>query len=177
MARASTKQVEEQPELEVLPVVESVTYVPSHGDPSHVVWCGYTFHANVAKEIKGHAAGTEREKLNAHLIDRARDNPSFKVGNAKAARSPAKQPSTAEEYRVYFVEWLKHPSIQHAEDMITRLANDREIQHVCGVGTDDFDFMRDLFMPKLHDLAKQDEMTAQHLSDCWIRHGFNQLPW
>jgi len=177
MARQSTKTVEEQPELEVLPVVEMITYVPGLGDPSHVTWAGHTFHANIAKEVRGHAAGTEREKLNAHLIARARENKLFSVGNAKARRDPAKEPTTAEEYRGYFVEWMKTPSIQHAEDLVARLGRDRDLQHVCGVGTDDFDFMRDLFMPKLHDLAKQDELTQAQLADIWIRHGFNQLPW
>lgn len=177
MGRAATKQVEDQPELEVLPVMEMITYVPGQGDPAHTTWCGHTFHANVPKEIKGHAGGTEREKLNAHLIERARANPSFKVGNAKPARDAAKQPTTAEEYRVYFVEWMKTPSLQHAEDLVARLAKDRELQHLCGVGTDDFDFMRDLFMPKLHDLAKADELTPGQLADVWLRHGFNQLLW
>lgn len=177
MARASTKQVEEQPELEVVPVVETITYVPGPMDPAHVTWCGHIFHANVPKEIRGHAAGNARDQLNANLIESARTNKNFSVGGAKPRRDSTRQPTTAEEYRGYFVEWMKSPVIAHAEDMVAKLAKDRELQHVCGVGADDFDFMRDLFMPKLHDLAKADEMTAQQLSDLWIRHGFNHLPW
>lgn len=177
MAKASAKAVEEQAELMVDPVVETITYIPGQGDPSHVVWCGHTFHANVPKEIRGHATGNARDKLNAELIERARDNKSFAVGNAKPKRDAVKSPNTAEEYRVYFVEWLKDPEIQHAEQLIVRFARDRQVQVACAIGTDDFDMMRDLFVPKLHQLAKGDELTDGHVSDIWVRNGYNVLPW
>lgn len=180
MAKAS-RVVAEEPELIPDPVTEMVTYVPCPMDPVHTTWCGHKFEANIPKEIKGHAAGTEREKLNALLIERARDNKHFRVGNAKAKRDPAKEPSTAEEYRLFIVEWLKSPRFNdpdtHAEDLIARFSKERELRDVCGVGTDDYDFIGNLFMPKLHELAKRDELTEAQLASLWLRYGFNQLPW
>lgn len=180
MARA--QKVAEETELPIDPVTETVTYVPGPMDPSQVAWAGHTFHANVAKEIRGHAAGTEREKLNASLIESARVNPRFTVGGAKPKRNAAKEPTTPEEYRAYFVEWMNQP-FQNAEPgkcadgLIARLAKDRDLQVACGVGTDDFEFMGTLFMPKVHELAKMDELTEAQLGAVWMRHGYNTLPW
>lgn len=173
---ARSPKVVEDNEPVVEPVTESITYVPGPMDPVQVTWAGHVFHANVAKEVRGHAAGTDREKLNATLIESARTNPRFLVGNAKPKRDAAKEPTTAEEYRGYFVEWLKMP-FDHAEDLIARIAKDRELQIGCGVGTDDYDYMQTLFMPKLHELAKRDELNGVQLSAVWIRYGYNMLPW
>lgn len=175
MAKAA--RIIEEPELIPDPVTEIITYVPGPMDPVHTTWCGHKFEANIPKEIKGHAAGTERERLNATLIERARDSKHFRVGNAKPRRDPAKEPTTAEEYRQYFAEWLKLPSFEHAEDLIARFSRDREVQQVCGVGTDDYEFMGRLLTPRLHDLAKRDELTDPQLAAVWLRYGFNQLPW
>lgn len=175
MAKAARIVEESEPVHE--PITETVTYVPGPMDPVRITWCGHTFEANISKEIKGHAGGTEREKLNASLIERARENKHFRVGNAKAKRDPAKDPATAEEYRFYIVEWLKLPSFDHAEDLIARFSKERDLRQVCGVGTDDYDFIGNLFMPKLHELAKRDELTEPQLGAVWLRYGFNQLPW
>lgn len=175
MAKAA--RVLEEPELIPDPVVETITYIPGPMDPVYTTWCGHKFEANIPKEIRGNAAGTEREKLNATLIERARDNKSFRVGNAKPRRDPAKDPTTAEEYRHYIVEWMKSTAFDHAEDLIVRFAKDRDLQHLCGVGTDDYEFIGTLFMPKLHELAKRDELSEPQLGAVWLRHGFNQLPW
>lgn len=174
MGRAARVVEETEPPVE--PVNETITYVPGPMDPSQVVWAGHTFHANVGKDIRGHAAGTEREKLNASLIESARTNPRFTVGNAKPKRDAAREPATPEEYRSYFAEWLKKP-FDHAEELIARFAVDRDLQVICGVGADDYDFMGALLMPKLHELAKGDELTETQLSGGWIRYGYNQLPW
>jgi hypothetical protein len=176
MARASVKQAEEA-ELIPEPVTEMITYLPGPLDPVQVTWGGHVFHANVPKEIRGHAAGSDREKFNLGLIESARANKTFAVGNAKPKRDAIKDPTTAEEYRAYFVEWLKDPRIEHAEPLIERFANDRELQLACGVGTDDFEYMGTLFMPRLYQLAKADELTEQQLAAVWVRHGVNQLPW
>lgn len=159
------------------PVSEMVTYVPGRDDPVQVVWCGHTFVANVPKEIKGHPSGTEREKLNAGLIEAARGNKLFVVGNAKPKRDAVKQPETSEEYRAYFVDWLKASHFDHAEELIQRFAKDRERQASCGVGTDDFEFMATLFMPRLHELARADELNEPQLAAVWVRNGYNTLPW
>jgi uncharacterized protein (DUF736 family) len=177
MARASAKRANEENEESTGPVTESITYLPGDGDPSTVTWCGHTFRANVAKEITGHADGTDREQLNHQLIERARDNPHFKVGDARPKRTGREIPKTAEEYRAYMAAWLQDPSIQHADQLIARFAKDRELQAACEVGSDDFSLLATLFMPKLHEMAKADELTEGQVAQLWINHGINQLPW
>lgn len=177
MARAAAKrEVEDNAETSG-PVTENITYLPGEGDPSTVTWCGHTFRANVPKEVTGNADGTDREQLNYQLIERARDNPSFKVGDARPRRRAIEIPKTADEYRAYLAAWLQDTSMQHADQLIARFARDRELQAACEVGTDDFSFIATLFMPKLHDMAKADELTEGQVAQLWVNHGINQLPW
>jgi hypothetical protein len=68
-------------------------------------------------------------------------------------------------------------TIEHADELIARFAKDRELQLACEVGSDDFAYLGTLFMPRLYDLAKADDLTAQQVSSLWISHGFNVLPW
>lgn len=178
MARA---QVQAQRNIEetatVEPVTETITYVPGEGDPSSIKWCGHTFQANMPKDITGHAEGSEREKLNMQLIERARDNKHFLVGNARVKRDALTEPKTAQEYRAYMVAWLKEPSLDHAEALIARFAKERELREACEVGGDDYSYLETLFMPKLHELAKADELTQGQIASLWVNHGINQLPW
>lgn len=181
MARAARQQAIEETEPAPEPVTETLTYIPGPSDPVQVTWGGHTFKANVPKEVRGWAAGTEREKLNAIVIESARGNRHFIVGNAKPKRDPVKDPETPEEYRGYFTEWLKSPAFSapdtHAEDLISRFAKDRELQAACGVGSDDYEFMQALFVPKLHELAKSDELTEPQVASLWMRFGYNVTPW
>lgn len=159
------------------PVTESITYIPGPMDPSVITWCGHKFQANVPKEITGHAEGTQREQLNMQLITSARDNKHFAVGNARPKRDSGELPKTAEEYRAYMVGWLKQPGVEHAEQLIARFARDRDLQLVCEVGSDDYAYLATLFMPKLHELARADELTDGQVANIWVNHGINQLPW
>lgn len=158
-------------------VTESITYTPGEGDPSTVTWCGHVFRANVPKDIAGHADGSEREKLNFGLIESAKLNKHFLVGNARPKREVNATPKTADEYRAYFVAWLKDPSMDHADKLIARFARDRDLQLTCEVGADDFAYLSTLFMPRLHELAKADELTEAQVASLWINAGVNQLPW
>ncbi|EJN14751.1 hypothetical protein PMI42_01725 [Bradyrhizobium sp. YR681] len=160
-------------------VAETITYVPGQHDPSFVKWCGHTLQANVPKEIKGDPDGSSTEKLNAQMIESAKGNPHFVVGDpSKAQRSPRnKQPKDAKSYRAYFIDWLKDETFETPEELIGRFARDRELQAKCEVGPDDFALMGELFMPKLSDLAKACDMAEAQLAAVWINHGFNQLPW
>lgn len=164
------------------PYTEMVTYTPGPLDPVTAKWCGHVFHANVAKEIKAHADGAERDKLNHHLVERARENKFFLVGTAKdgtakAKRDPQAMPTTAREYVGYMVEWLKDDSIQNAEQLISRFARDRDLRATCDVGTDDYNYLATLFMPKLHELQRMDELSDAQIGSLWVSHGINQLPW
>jgi hypothetical protein len=175
MARAA--RVLDGAELAAEPVTETITYVPGPLDPVTVKWCGHVFQANVGKEIVGHAEGTEREKLNHQLITSARDNKHFMVGDAKPKRDRDTLPKTASEYRAYAVAWLKDPNIEHADQLIARFAKDRDLRTACEVGSDDYAWIATLFMPKLHELARADELTEPQVATMWINHGINELPW
>ncbi len=163
------------------PVTEMVTYLPGEGGPSKTVWGGITFHANVPKELIGNPNGTEREKINAHLIESARMNKFFSIGDTPRPRAKTSLPTTSEEYRSYMIGWLNKAredrSIEHAEQLIERFAKDRELQTACEVGTDDYAYLSTLFNPRLHQLAKGDELNELQVAALWARHGFNVLPW
>lgn len=163
--------------LPAAPVTETITYLPGNGDPPTVKWAGHVFHANVPKDITGHPEGSASEQLNHQLIVGARDNKHFKVGNSRPKREANETPKTAEQYRAYMVGWLQDPSIQHTNELIARFARDRELQAACEVGSDDYSFLATLFMPKLHELAKADELSEQQVAAVWVQNGINQLPW
>lgn len=157
-------------------VTETITYLAGNGDPASVIWCGHTFHANVPKEITGHPEGTKAEQLNHHLIESARNNKTFSVGGRTRKRDARAIPQSAEEYRGYFVDWL-NDDYRSANDLIARFARDRELQTACEVGSDDYAWLGSLFMPKLHELAKADELTEGQVAQLWVNNGINQLPW
>lgn len=161
------------------PVTDTITYIPGNGDPAAVKWGGHTFHANVPKDIKGNPDGSDREQLNHQLIEAARTNPVFRLGSEKGPRRVKGHgtPKSADEYRRYFVGWFNDANIDSAEALISRFAKDRELQAACEVGTDDYAVIRDLFMPKLSDLAKADELSNEQVAGLWLNHGYNQLPW
>jgi hypothetical protein len=158
------------------PVTETVTYCPGREDPVSVEWGGHTFHANVPKEITGHPDGTAAEQINHHIIERARDNRQFMVGDQRKPRDAIAQPVTSDEYKTHMISWMMEP-FRHVEDLIGKFASERNLQAACGVGSDDYDYLGSLFMPKLMALARADEMTELQLAAVWARHGYNVLPW
>ncbi|MDI1265596.1 MAG: hypothetical protein PS018_20305 [bacterium] len=176
MAKSAKATANESPG-ETTSVTEFITYLPGQSDPATVTWCGHTFRANLPKEITGRDGGSEREQLNYDLIERARDNPHFKVEGAKPKRSTRDLPQSADEYRAYIAAWLQDPNLQHADRLIARFAQDRELQAACEVGTSDWSMIGALFMPKLHELAKADELTEGQVAQLWVNAGINQLPW
>ncbi|WP_445222255.1 hypothetical protein ACKWRH_21610 [Bradyrhizobium sp. Pa8] len=159
-------------------IAEKITYVPGQHDPSHVKWGGHVFQANVPKEIKGDPDGTSTEKLNHEIIERAKGNPHFIVGDGKQPRTPReKAPTDAKGYLAYFVGWLKDETFETPEELIARFARDRELQAKCDVGPDDFARVGELFAPRLHELAKACDMSEAQVAAVWVNHGYNQLPW
>lgn len=175
MARTSAKATEETVPSE--PVTETITYVPGEGDPTSVKWCGIVFQANVPKEITGHAGGTDHEQLRYQLIESARANKHFHVGAGRPKRVANSAPKTPVEYRQHMVAWLQDPAIDHAEALIMRMAKERDLREACEVGTDDYAYLSTLFMPKLHELAKADDLTPGQVASLWVSHGFNEMPW
>jgi hypothetical protein len=174
MARRATVIDDIDPPAE--PVTETITYVPGEMDKPSVTWCGHTFKANVPLTITGHAEGSNQDKLNLHMIERARDNKHFTIGGAKKKRDPSAPPETAEQYRSYFAQWMQG-TFDHAEELVERFARDRELQARCQIGTDDYAYIGQLIEPKLHQLATGDDLNDLQIAALWARHGFNVLPW
>ena len=175
MARQQRLIEVDEPPVEA--ITEEITYTPGQHDPLIITWCGQRFEANKPKSITGKADGTKTEQLNHHLIERARENRHFSVGGQRKKRDAAALPTSADGYKAYMVDWLKDPNIQHAEELVARFARDRELQAACEVGTDDYAWLSTLFMPKLHELARGDDLTELQVSSLWARHGINVLPW
>lgn len=181
MARDSASRSKETlPMLEA--VTDTITYVPGDGDPVSVKWGGHIFHANVPKEITGHPDGTQAQQLNHELLTAARSNPHFRRGSEKGERKAAREPRTPAEYRAHFVNWLRDAKADgdegtNVDGLIARFCCDKPLQEACGCGSDDFMFMGELFMPKLHEFAKADGLNDQQVSAAWVNHGVNQLPW
>lgn len=171
MAKAKDEPVAE-------PVTETITYVPGDGDPVTTKWAGQTFHANVPKEIVGLADGTPQQKLNLMIIERAREasQKNFRCASVKAERLTPALPRTAAEYRAYMIGWLGQ-KYESADALIARFAQDKALQVACEVGTDDYAYLGGLFMPKLHELSKAQELTQGQVAHLWVQHGFNTLPW
>lgn len=176
--QAKTAEVGELPTAGY--ITETLTYLPGPMDPPTVVRNGHTFHANVPKEVTGHPEGTKHERINMEIIDSCRNNKFYAVGEYSGPsrrKEAASVPETSDQYRAYMVEWMKNPSIQHADQLIARFVRDRELQLACEVGSDDYSYLSTLFMPKLHDMARADELTEGQIASLWISHGVNQLPW
>ncbi|XUM21063.1 hypothetical protein ACRAVF_27255 [Bradyrhizobium oligotrophicum S58] len=158
-------------------VTAELTYHPGDGDPPSVKWGPHTFHANIAKAITGRDGGTERETLNHHIIQRARDNPHFSVDGQRSKRGKIGTPKDADEYKRYFVGWLKNETFDCVDDLLDRFVRDRNLQISAELAPEDFAWMRDLFNPRLHDLAKADGITEPQIAAAWAARGVNVLPW
>jgi hypothetical protein len=173
-------------EVAAKPYRETITYVPGNGDPVVTLWGGHTFRANEPKELVAHAEGTARERLNHEIIELARDNKHFTVGSGASTRSRRKAAvmvETPEQYRAHLADWMKEvgadgqPVVKSASQLVERFAKERDMRTMAEVGASDYDLIGALFMPKLHDLAKADELTADQVTALWRQHGFNELPW
>ena len=175
--KASSSTADDQLTLEPGIVSAELVYVPGQGDPISVKWGGHTFHANIAKTITGNHDGTEREKVNAHVIERARENPHFTVDGKRPRHAKLDNPKSPDEYKRYFVSWLKNETFDDAGALLDRFVKDRNLQIAADVGPDDFAFMRDLFEPRLYDLMKADGLTDPQVAAMWAARGVNVLPW
>ena len=139
---------------EVLPaeteaVSETVTYLPGPEGPASTKWMGHVFHANAPKTV-----------TNALLIEKARTNRHFKVGAFDPAKDTvetveaAPGPKTSDQYRAHAVAWLK--KMQSVDDLDRKWASEEVLRIKCEVGTDDIDFLRDLFEPYRAELRKRE---------------------
>lgn len=159
----------------------TITYIPGEHDPVKTKWHGLTWDANVPKEVS-------REEV----IEAARSNPWFKVGEFNPATDKPPQagfsgtPSTPEQYRAHFVEWLKKIKVANAEgepnqgaldDLMKRWLSEEHLRQLCDVGPDDIDWMGTLFLPKMYEIAKAAGLTDKQLYEKWRdQYGVTQLP-
>jgi hypothetical protein len=137
---------------------EQVTYLPGEGDNPSIKWGGITLHANVPKELEAHAEGTPQQRLMHGLIERARTNKFFHVGefdakNAVATQEQFAQPKTPEQYRAHVVRWL--PNVMSEGELDHKWMSEEPLRQACGVGADDLDWLSTFIAPKRHELHKQ----------------------
>lgn len=153
---------------------EQITYLPGEGDPSSTKWRGIVFHAHVPKTV-----------TNAVLIEQARGNRFFKVGDFDPARDTGGQPmvisdpKTPTEYRAHFVAWFNKLSVNDIggiNQMVATWAREQPMREACEVGTDDYSYIGSLFNPKMYQLMMAANINKQQLAELWANHGVLQLP-
>lgn len=134
------------------PVSESVTYLPGPEDPPQVTWMRHVFHAHIPKQVTNEA-----------LIEKARTNKFFKVGEFVAERDattklePTPTPKTPEQYRAWVVGWAKTMTSTAALD--ARWMEEEGLRQECEVGTDDLDYLHGIVGPMRAELVKRDRPT------------------
>ena len=136
---------------------EQVTYLPGEGDPASVKWGGITFHANRPKEIEAHAEGSPSQRGMHQLIENARKNKFFHVGefdaaNAVEARESASLPKTSDQYRAHVIGWLSKMSSEGELD--AKWISEESMRGACGVGSDDLEWLGEKIAPKRFELRK-----------------------
>lgn len=155
---------------------EQITYIPGDGDPVSTKWHGIVFHAHVPKLIS-----------KPELIEAAKANRFFKVGEYSPDQDKAPppfftgDPKTSDQYRAHVVAWLNKlsaaPSSPHTiEEMVKTWVAEQHLRESCEVGSEDYSFIGAQFLPKMHEFAKQAEMSDTQLADLWRRYGVFQLP-
>lgn len=130
------------------PAGEQITYLPGPEDSPMVKWGGHTFHANLPKMVNDTA-----------LVERARGNRFFKVGafvasDAVATRDEPVSPKTPEQYRAHAIGWLK--TMTSVDELDRKWAGEETLRMACGVGSDDLEYLSELFAPIRSDLRKRD---------------------
>lgn len=141
----------------LLPAVEKVTYTPGPGDPPEVKWMGHVFKAHVPHDVK-----------NAALIEKARSNKFFHVGefdpSQHAYKEVVAEPKTAEAYRAWAVHWAKAIWLSPdgtIDDLCERWANEARMRNRLEVGYDDFAYMSTLFQPMVDELIRRNDTPRQ----------------
>ena len=136
---------------------EQLTYLPGEGDNASTKWAGITFHANKPKTLEAHAEGTPQQRLMHQIIEAARKNKFFHVGefdpaNAVDAHETTVLPKTSDQYRAHVVGWL--PKMASEGELDAKWISEESLRGACGVGSDDLDWLGALIAPKRHELRK-----------------------
>lgn len=141
-----------------------VTYVPQAGDLSITTWNKHTFHANKATLV-----------TDAAMVEQAKSNPWFNVAGHDPTAVPVDDdlvvPKDSEGYRRYAVAWFKKAT--RSNDLRNKAEREAKMQDpakpalapgrweseealrvACGVGTDDYQYLDKLRIPRLGELEK-----------------------
>ena len=123
-----------------------VTYNPKHaGDPVETEWDGRSFKAGKPVTLDG------REKQHKDFIERARANPWFDVdGESATQRQVSDEPTTAEEYRAYAIDWITRA--KSSRELEGRWRNERDMRENLGWGSDDQSLIDPILDPRLENL-------------------------
>lgn len=146
--RAKVEEPDKAPEK----VSEQITYLPGPEDPIITTWMKHVFHGHIPKTV-----------TNSELIEKARLNKSFKVGDfnphtdAKTKIEPTPVPKTSDQYKVWALAWTKKCESADALDM--RWAEEENLRRECDVGEEELDYLRSVIGPMRAELLKKDRPT------------------
>jgi hypothetical protein len=122
-----------------------ITYVPGREDPVSVVWNKLTFEANKPRTVS-----------DQRIIERAKNNPWFRVAGEKAAEKGfdpgTDKPENSSQYRAYAVTWFK--LVNGSAEMQRRWSDEETLRAECEVGTDDLEYIARYYDPRLEELKK-----------------------
>jgi len=143
---------------------EHVTYFPGRGDPDYAVWRGITFNAGEPVFVTDQS-----------MVEAARGNRFFHVGEGKPQKDPLAPPVNAKEYRAHVVRWLK--DTRSVDQLVGNWAGDRTLRQECEIGLDDIQWLGTLVEPKLRELSRAEGLDPSKVAEIWISHGILELPW
>ena len=143
---------------------EHITYLPGEGDPHTIKWRGVEFRAN-----------TPVWSDNSDMIEAARTNRFFRVGDASHERRHDEAPQDAMEYRRHVLNWMK--SVTTVDQLVTNWSADRSLRDKCEVADDDIRYLGTLIEPKLRDMRAAEGLSETAMASIWIKHGVLELPW
>ena len=159
---ARTKAPKEAPQPEF--AGEMLTYLPGEGDKMSTTWRGLTFKAGVPRKV-----------LDESMVESARGNKHFRVGDEDKPTPGSTTPTTAMEYRGYVLEWMK--GVTSVDELIRHFAADRELRSRCEVSFDDIRWLGTLIEPRLRELKMADGLNDDGVNKLWMSHGIFDLPW
>lgn len=143
---------------------EDVTYIPGREDPPIAKWRGYEFMANVPLKI-----------MDRDLIESARGNRFFRVGDQAPSGALNEPPKTSMQYRAHVLAWIN--AISTIDEMAKRWSADARLRTECEVGDDDIAWLGTLVEPRLHKMRMEAGLKEVDVAKIFVKHGVTQLPW
>jgi len=173
----------QQPEPGVPFDQESITYVPSDGDPNSTKMHGITFHANVPKQLSGDHPLVAKLK---EFPNRFFHVGTFDIGkhSSEAKKGDNPDPTDGPSYRAHVLRWfmaLDGNSASSFENFVARWASEEPVRKIAegadanALGTDDYLWLGDVIRPRLADMQKAAGLNDEAAAQVWMQHGVLQL--